>query len=228
MLCSIGAKLLDMYSDLKYENEYHSFLEFVCRRISTCNTGKKKYASEHYCKLLLDNVKLNLRPPILETHEYTEDLKCVLDKPFKTKYFEEDLVKFEKGDPKSIYKALHSVYSDKTFNLFFTRAHKLATIDRTALEKGYMLDFNERLVLLCNCIHNFHIILTKFKNSVSFSKGSRIFKNSILDIDAYDYAISNYVELILHPSNPSTSLITDFKERFYELFLGCHKELQRH
>ncbi|KAG2387219.1 hypothetical protein C9374_001551 [Naegleria lovaniensis] len=203
MIGAVGNKLFEMYSDLHHAEGYLEFLEFVGRRITTsCNNiGLKKFA---------------------------EELKCVLKQPF-----EEDLMRFEKGEQQCIYKALHSVYNDNSAKSYFTRGYKLSKIDRTALEQGFELDFNERLILLCNCIHNFHDILTRnVMDNLSFTKGCRILESHLIfNVEAYDYAITNFIELILHPSNPSPTCMNNFNERFFVLFISLvstrYKEIKQ-
>ncbi|KAG2375080.1 hypothetical protein C9374_010084 [Naegleria lovaniensis] len=153
LMVRIGEHIIDHYSSFPWYLS-HQFVEFVCRRISTCNMGSPRFAIK-YCDLLLHNIAESRRDPILSnTFEYTEDLKRVLEKGFETKYFKEDIERFKQTkDLHHIYKALNSVYNTSQDTFTVNRAHKLAEIVKVVKQANEKMDSIEIFIILLNSVH---------------------------------------------------------------------------
>ncbi|KAL9647542.1 hypothetical protein ABK040_006898 [Willaertia magna] len=219
------------------------FAEFVNIRLFSCNTGSVNYG-KRFCRLLLRNVKEN-RDPILgqNTTDFTEDLKSVLDKKYKSKYFEEELERFkESQDLKYIYNAIHAIYCDISKDTFFSRAHHLAKIVQIIEKYKVKIDSTEYFIVLCNCLHNFHVILDRkflfedFHLVVGGDSYNYVHINNNKESEPTTFNIDDYMLVVKQflmiyctsvPIFPSTAYCfkTNFCSLFIEVVYSHYKEL---
>ena len=198
LMVGIGTKLVKNFTSSFQTSLSLPFMEFECRRLTSCNLGTQKYAF-NFCDLLLSNIREKLRPEIItgQTTTFTEVLKRALDKPFKSKYFSEDLNRAKEQDLCSLYKALNGVYSTVEDTLV-GRAHKLALVCKIA--ENLHMDRNEKLNALLNSIHNFHVLTSEVSmKSIKIVLNSVFLTNDLcryLAVDTYYFAIIQFYKLI--------------------------------
>lgn len=88
LMISIGSMLETNFTVYSWPYSYR-LIEFVCRRLATCNLSSEKYLCK-YWDLAMVNLKRDQRDQILApTNEYTENLKSALDDSKSSNFYVE-------------------------------------------------------------------------------------------------------------------------------------------